>query len=179
MLLPQRDDRVVPSGSGTMDNTLTRIVDFLVSIGIPTAACELAGDTFLPAVCIQAGGLVYDPHRLRWPGDLLHEAGHIAVTPAELRAALNDALDDAAAAPEAGEVEAIAWSWAALVHLGLAPEVLFHAEGYKGRSEQLKLTYSLGVFPGVAGLARCGMTASGPFAEPGVARYPAMQRWLR
>jgi hypothetical protein len=31
------------------------------------------------------GGLVYDWERLTWPGDLLHEAGHIAVIPAALR----------------------------------------------------------------------------------------------
>ncbi len=163
-----------------MDPTLATIVDFLSTIGIPVQTGELPGETFLPAIRITGGGLLYDAQRLRWPGDLLHEAGHIAITPAAQRAGLNDALAGQDAAPHAGEVEAIAWSWAALVHLGLPPELLFHPEGYKGQSAGLMLTYTMGIYPGAAGLARAGMTSADMVAAgERVAQYPAMHRWLR
>lgn len=160
--------------------TVATIVDFLQSIGITVQSGEVSGDTFLPAIRITGGVLVYDAQRLRWPGDLLHEAGHIAITPAAQRAGLTDALDGNDLAPHAGEVEAIAWSWAALVHLGLPPELLFHPEGYKGQSAGLMLTYSMGIHPGAVGLARAGMTsADAASAAGGVAQYPAMHRWMR
>lgn len=159
-------------------SSLEAVVGFLQRIGIPVRAGELTSDTFLPAVRIVGGTLVYDRARLRWPGDLLHEAGHIAVTPRHRRTALNDALDGAEAAPHGGEVEAIAWSWAAAMHIGLAPEELFHPDGYKGQSAGLLMSYSLGVFPGAFGLAQTGMTEVGPGVDA-AARFPAMRCWLR
>jgi hypothetical protein len=163
-----------------MREPLATIVEFLESIGIPTRRGEVCADSFLPAVRIADGGLVFDPHNLRWPGDLLHEAGHLAVTPAAQRAALSDALDAAEAAPHGGELEAIAWSWAAAVHLKLPPDLLFHSGGYKGQSASLLMSYSLGVYPGAHGLAQAGLTRVGAdAAEAGVAAYPNMLRWLR
>jgi hypothetical protein len=163
-----------------MNDSLQRIVGFLLQIGIPVRAGFVGDDTFLPAVRIEAGGLVYDPLRLRWPSDLLHEAGHIAVTPPERRAALDGALDGGEATAFGGEVEAIAWSWAAAMHLGLAPEALFHTDGYKGQSDGLLMSFSLGVCPGAYGLAQLGMTLIGDAARAaGTAPYPAMLCWLR
>ena len=163
-----------------MSDTRSRIVDFLASIGISTRPGTVAIDSFLPAVRIERGGLIFDPERLRWPADLLHEAGHIAVTPPALRAGLDGALDGGEAAPHGGELEAMAWSWAATMHLGLAPEELFHSEGYKGQSAGLLLSYSLGVCPGAFGLAQAGMTLVGEAAvAAGVSPYPNMLRWLR
>ncbi len=163
-----------------MSDPLDIIVGFLDAIGIAARPGTVADDAFLPAIRIENGGLVFDAQQLRWPGDLLHEAGHIAVTPPAGRPGLGDALAAAEAAPHGGEVEAMAWSWAAAVHLGLAPEVLFHPEGYKGQSVGLMLTYSQGVYPGAFGLAQTGMTLVGAAAvAAGVAPYPNMLRWLR
>lgn len=163
-----------------MATALDSIVGFIRSIGIPVQQGQVGDDAFLPGVRIVAGGLVFDPQRLRWPSDLLHEAGHIAVTPADLRAGLDDALESSAIAPHAGEVEAMAWSWAAALHLGLPPEQLFHPDGYKGQSAGLLMSYSLGVCPGAFGLSQAGMTALGETAlAAGVQPYPHMQRWLR
>ncbi len=162
-----------------MQTTLDTIVQFLRSIGLVVEPAVLHGDTFLPAVRIVEGGLRYDPERLQTPGDLLHEAGHIAITPANTRAALCDALDDQHADAMTHEVEAIAWSWAALVHLGLPGEVLFHPAGYKGQSAGLLLSYSLGVYPGAAGLARLGLCdLPAQAAVNGTQPYPDMHRWL-
>lgn len=160
------------------DRALAAILGFLDEIGIGVRAEDLPEGTFLPAIRIVGGSLIYDPARLRWPGDLLHEAGHIAVTPRARRAALHDALDGDEAAEHGGEIEAIAWSWAAAMHIGLAPEELFHPEGYKGQSAGLLMSYSLGVCPGAFGLAQAGMTAVGQEVEA-ADRYPRMQRWLR
>jgi hypothetical protein len=163
-----------------MDPMIDRIVGFLRDIGLPVREGEVGESAFLPGLLIEAGVLVFDRHRLAWPGDLLHEAGHIAVTPSAQRALLPDALDDLSALAHGGEAEATAWAWAASVALGLDPAVLFHEGGYHGRSADLVTTFSLGVYPGSQGLVHAGMTAFEPQARAlGVAPYPHMTRWLR
>lgn len=157
-----------------------RIADFLRGIGLPVREEAVPGDAFLPGVQVQGGGIVFDPARLAWPGDLLHEAGHIAVTPAARRHELPSLLDGHPINAPGGEIEATAWAYAACVHLGLPASVLFHAGGYHGRSEALAMTYSIGVFPGSAGLAAHGLTLVGEQArERGLPPYPHMLRWLR
>ncbi|KFN46551.1 hypothetical protein [Arenimonas metalli] len=159
---------------------LDRIVAFLRGIGITVREAELDDDAFLPGVRVADGALLFDRARLRWPGDLLHEAGHLAVLPPGLRAAMSNDLAGHDDVPHAGEIEATAWAYAATVAIGLAPAVLFHEGGYHGKSASLAMTYSIGVFPGVHGLVQAGMTASGTeAAQRGETTYPAMQRWLR
>ena len=163
-----------------MSTDLDAIIDFLAEVGISVREGVPPAGSFLPGVAIACGGLIFDRDRLRWPGDLLHEAGHVAVTPRALRGSLEGTLNTEDAIENAGEVEAIAWSWAALQHLGLAPEVLFHPEGYRGRAAGLLLSYSLGVCPGAFGLAQAGMTLLGASAhQAGLPPYPHMTRWLR
>lgn len=156
------------------------ITDFLTSIGLPHAEMRLAGATPLPGVTIESGRLLFDPSQLPWPGDLLHEAGHIAVTPEALRPTLRARLETQASVPHAGEVEATAWAFAAIVALGLEPTILFHEGGYGGSSRGLAFTFSHGVYPGAAGLEAAGMTVCGVAARArGVSPYPHMIRWLR
>jgi hypothetical protein len=165
-----------PGGHALVD----AIAAFLSSIGLPPAEMPLPRASSLPGVAIDAGRLLYTRTGLVWPGDLLHEAGHIAVTPGSLRPALRDRLDAEALAPHAGEVEATAWAYAATVALGLEPTVLFHAGGYRGASQRLAFTYANGVYPGAAGLEAAGMTLCGEAARVrGVPAYPHMIRWLR
>lgn len=158
-----------------MPTELTRcLIDFLSGIGIEVRDGEVPADSFLPGIRLVAGTLVVDRGALRWPGDLLHEAGHIATTPAALRSALDDRIEDDPTVEHRGEAEAGAWAWAALMHLGLPAEVLFHEGGYHGHAASLALTYSMGVYPGASGLAHAGMTRL-----TGEGRYPQMLRWLR
>ncbi|HWY24559.1 MAG TPA: hypothetical protein VNX47_06550 [Nevskia sp.] len=157
-----------------------RIVAFLRGIGIEVIEGEVPQDSFLPGLRIAAGRLVYDPARLCWPGDLLHEAGHLAVMPAALRGLLDDRIEVPPEAEHAGEIEAMAWSYAAVRALELDPAVLFHQGGYRGHSEGLLLSFGLGVYPGSGGLQAAGMSLSpAQAAAAGTQPYPSMQRWLR
>lgn len=157
-----------------------RIIAFLREAGIEVVETPVPTDSFLPGVLIRAGTLWVDRATLRWPGDLLHEAGHIAVTPAALRASLDAALETEALAPHAGEVEATAWAYAAVTYLGLDPALLFHEGGYGGHAEGLRTAYALGVYPGAFGLAQAGLARIGDAARAeGVAPYPHLLRWLR
>lgn len=156
-----------------------RIVDFLRGIGLVVEDGPVPDDAFLPGIRILAGRIVVDRGKLAWPGDLLHEAGHIAVTPASARARLSDGLEESEHS-HAGEMEATAWAYAAIRFLDLDPAVLFHAGGYHGRSESLVTTYGAGVYPGCMGLSQAGMTLLAPqAAEKGAKPYPDMVRWLR
>src|SRR5215470_17845326 len=125
---------------------LDTILAFLADIQIPVGEGPVPADSVLPGIRLVRGTLVYDRAALRWPGDLLHEAGHIAVTPAALRPVLSGALESPVEAPHAGEVEATAWAYAAAVHLGLPPAALFHECGYRGHSAGLILTFGRGVY---------------------------------
>lgn len=155
------------------DELLRTILPFLAQIGLIAREGAVPADSFLPGVCIRGGELVFDRARLQWPCDLLHEAGHLAVTPAAQRAALMDTLQSTP--PHGGEVEALAWSFAAATHLAIPASVLFHGDGYRGKGEALALSYSMGVYPGAHGLVQCGLAATDSTAP----RYPALLRWLR
>lgn len=162
------------------DRTSGKILTFLAEIGISATEGEIADDTFLPGIEVQSGSLVVDITKLKYEGDLLHEAGHIAVSPAAMRSELSGKVDLAEAAPHLVELEAILWSYAACLHLGIDPRVVFHEAGYHGRAAALLQNFELGVFPGVDGLVAAGMTLSADAAAvSGERPFPAMQRWLR
>ena len=162
-------------------NPLTnKITDFLTTIGIEIAAARLGDECFLPGIVVEKGRLLVDEPKLKYPGDLLHEAGHLAIAPASVRTDLSGEVVIPGANMDAVEIQVTAWAYAAIVHLGLEPQVLFHEGGYKGKSESLILTFSLGVFPGANGLAEMGMTVTGENARRlGVEPYPNMLKWLR
>jgi hypothetical protein len=67
-----------------------KAVDFLRSIGIPVHFHSQEGFCFLPGISIINGEIVVDMKRMKYPGDILHEAGHIAIVPADERALLNE-----------------------------------------------------------------------------------------
>lgn len=162
-------------------NDLTQtIADFLTEIGIPTVSAKLDEETFLPGIAVKNGGLLVDEEKLAFPGDLLHEAGHLAVAPADLRGELSDEVVLPGINADVLEAQAIAWSYAACVHLEIDPRVVFHEGGYKGKAESLLFGFSLGMFVGLNGLEANKMTFSERTAhETGVLPFPAMQKWLR
>jgi hypothetical protein len=152
------------------------IVDFLVGIGIPVRTETVTGPTAVPGITIAEGGLVVDPDAAHHPGDLLHEAGHLALLPPSERAVASGVLP-----PEAGALElgAICWSVAAARHLGLDLATVFHPDGYRGEADWLVETYDAGLAPGLPLLVWAGLTWE-PGTEPAGERpFPAMRRWLR
>ncbi len=157
------------------DPVTARILAFLDEIGIPFATDIVPEGSFLPAIAIRNGALVYDPARLTWPGDLLHEAGHIAVTDPALRPTLSEVPSS-----PAEEMSAIGWSYAAALAIGLDPAVVFHEQGYRGDSASLLENFAEGLYLGVPMLEWYGMTwHERNAAEHGAEPYPHMQSWLR
>ena len=160
------------------------IFDFIAKIGLDIREASLPDDTFLPGIVLREGGLLVDPQKLRWPGDLLHEAGHLAVLPADVRPQAHDDAPEVEGIAHAGELEAMAWAYAAAVELGLPMERLIHEGGYRGKSRELLQMYAFGVYPGLRGLCESGMTAAPGFASGADdvgddIRYPRMRHWLR
>ena len=156
------------------------ILAFLRDVGLRVHEAALPADTFLPGIRLVDGGLVVDPERLAWPGDLLHEAGHLAVLPPDVRAIAHDDLVDETTVPHAGEPEAMAWAWAAAMAIGLPPDVLLHEGGYHARSRDILQMYAFGIYPGLRGLCEAGLAEAHGFTPvTGDAVYPAMRRWLR
>ncbi|MBB4098592.1 hypothetical protein [Sphingomonas kyeonggiensis] len=152
-----------------------RILVFLEEIGIPVSRGRIEGDSFLPGIEVRDGGLMLDSERAFYPGDLLHEAGHIAVTDPAERPTLSEVRDD-----PGEEMAAIAWSYAAARAIGIDTQVLFHADGYKGEGAALATAFDNGAGPGAPLLQFYGMTAEAHQAEAlGLPAYPQMARWLR
>jgi hypothetical protein len=144
-----------------------RMVAFLEGIGLSVRAGAISERSFLPGVTIEGGVLVFDEKRLLYPGDLLHEAGHLAVLTPDARSQVN-----ADAGPDAGfEMGAIAWSYAVALHLEIDPAIVFHEAGYRGQSAAILENFAAARYIGVPILEWVGLTT--------VQTYPIMRRWLR
>jgi hypothetical protein len=156
------------------DPLTERLTAFVRSIGIEVRAATLPDKTFLPGLDIRHGAILVDAVRLTYPGDILHEAGHLAVTDPAARSAPT-------LAPDGGdEMTSIAWSYAALRHLGLDPAIVFHDKGYKGGAAALIENFTTGHYLGVPLLQLYGMALEPKRAAAiGVEPYPHMLRWLR
>lgn len=162
------------------DELVNRIAGFLTEVGIEVAPARLSQDSFLPGIQVLNGRLLVDETKLIYPGDLLHEAGHLAVAPGDLRHDLSGEVIIPGVDMNEVEAQATAWAYAATIHLGLDTRLLFHEGGYRGQSEGLIFTYGAGVYPGAFGLQEMGMTAGREMARRlGVAEYPRMLKWMR
>ena len=146
---------------------MQRILDFLARIGIAARTATITEETFLPGIRVERGTILYDPARMTYPGDLLHEAAHIAFTPSAQRESMSDDVGT-----DAGdEMAALAWSYAAAVHLNLDPAIVFHDGGYKGGSHALLENFGQRRYVGVPLLQWAEMTTYETF--------PTMTKWMR
>jgi len=156
------------------DPLTERLAAFVRDIGLPLRAAALPADTLLPGLDIRDGAVVVHEARLAHPGDILHEAGHLAVSdPAERNVPQ--------LSPNAGdEMASIAWSYAALRYLDLDPAIVFHPDGYKGGSAAIISNFGAGLYFGVSLLQYYAMSYEPRYAaEKGVAPFPHMLRWVR
>lgn len=156
---------------------LDKILLFLDEIGINFQLEPLAKDTFLPGLCLRNGALIIDTDQLTYPGDILHEAGHLACMPPDIRATMSDNLEsnDMHAG---GEMMAIAWSYAACKHIGFDPALVFHEHGYKGSARHLIESFDNNQCLGLPLLQWCGMSYDQATADRlGAEAFPAMVSW--
>lgn len=155
------------------------ITGFLTQIGIDFAFRRLDGPTFMPGVGLENGMILIDTDKLTYPGDILHEAGHIATTPPGLRPAMNGELPGTVD-NQAGEIMSQAWCYAACVYLGIDPHIVFHKAGYRGGSEHIIRNFETGAEVGVPALQWLGMTYEKKNAEKlNTLAFPHMFRWMR
>ena len=158
----------------TFANPLTeRLATFVRGIGIEVRTATLTEPTFLPGLDIRHGAILVDEPRLTYPGDILHEAGHIAVAdPAERHApTLSPSPGD--------ELATIAWSYAALRQLDVDPAAVFHP-AFKGGGASIIENFTAGHYIGVPLLQAYGMSCE-PHraAKKGLPPFPHMLRWMR
>lgn len=153
-------------------SVLKNIFLFLREIGIAVEEMPVPLGLPVPGVQLQNGGLRVDQEALLYPGDLLHMAGRLAVMKPSSRV-------QEFPAPEgpAEEMAALAWSYAAAIHIGLPPEVVFHSHGYRGQSYALLQGYRGGRGVGAPMLGWLGMTTVA--AQGRLSIYPQMLCWLR
>ncbi len=155
---------------------VARIAEFLTQVGLAVRPGAVAEGAVLPGIDVEKGALVVDEARLLYPGDILHEAGHLAVARPDRRGALDHNVGDDAAE----EMMAIAWSYAAALAAGIDPALVFHEHGYKGGGPHILEHFQEGRFFGVPMLEWVGMTHDRKqAARLGRPVFPAMERWIR
>lgn len=152
-----------------------KVLPFFEQIGLPFCLQTIAFETFLPGIGLHQGKLWIDKEQLAAPGDVLHEAGHYAVTRTKNRVDLgqadlvdNDELNGK-------ELTAMLWSYAVCLHLAIDPTVVFHKDGYKGQSEMILGEYAKQNYFGLPLLQWMGLAH---YPDEGL-QFPKMKQWLR
>ena len=155
-------------------------IEFINSIGIETTFRKIGNKSFLPGLLITKGMIIIDRDVLEHPGDILHEAGHIAVVPAADRSSLSEKSIIKRKDREMEEIMAIAWSYAACIHLLIDPFFVFHEEGYRGGRDYITDSCSNKNYIGLSMLEKIGLTTNEKNAHRlRIASYPNMIKWLR
>ncbi len=163
--------------SSTDIAVLNKIFNFLRGISIPVDTVEINKEMFLPGLRIEKGVLQVDFTKLLFLGDILHEAGHIAITPIESRNSLSGSLEGEEFAA-ANEMAVLAWTYAACLEIGISPAIVFHPDGYKGDADNLLSNFEQGRYLGVPILQWYGMTKEKE-SEGNSVTFPKMIRWTR
>jgi hypothetical protein len=157
-----------------------KCIDFLHTIGIETTFRQIGAEGFLPGFLIQNGVIIIDKDKLEHPGDILHEAGHVAVIPSADRHRLTEKSIIERKDREVEEMMAIAWSYAASIYLDIDPSFVFHEEGYRGGSSYITESCSKKEYFGLNLLQSIGLTMNEKKAQRAqVLAYPHMIKWLR
>lgn len=154
---------------------LAVIIRFLRGLGFRIRLAPIAEPTVLPGIKLENGVMVIDGRALLSPGDVLHEAGHLAVMSPARRQKVSGRFDSS----HAEEMMALAWSYAAATELGIEASVVFHAQGYRGGGPSLAESFKKGATLGVPGLCWLGLTREPRTATSAAdSVYPRMSSWL-
>lgn len=174
--------------------TRDKVMQFLNRIGI-CARFENGATGFSEGCCIVHGALHVDPDcRI---STILHEAGHLAITPGCFRSRMTGNLyagqremlkivDEAGVFPDdilyraviqSSDPEATAWAWAAGTELGLPHEEIVRDDEYGGDGESIRLALKMRAYLGVHGLAHAGFCAIRE--RNGIAAWPHLHFWTQ
>lgn len=157
---------------------IKKITTFLEKAGLKLEFKDLDDSTFLPGIHVKNGTLQIDKEKLLYPGDLLHEAGHLALLAPEERAKITGNIEPGENKQKSLEMGVICWSWAALVHLQLDPKVVFHDNGYRGASNYYIQMFSTGQFIGLP-LLQWAELCKHQSDTTDLPPFPHMVKWLR
>jgi len=158
---------------------IKKVLKFLNEIGIDVIEKEV-NESFLPGLSLGPNCIYVDYDKLLYPGDILHEAGHLAVTTSSERNKVGTSEMSPEWPTQAEEIGAILWSFAAVNHLQLPLEFVFHPNGYKNASEWFISNFNDENYIGLPFLEWIGITLSKDRAlKEGKEAFPAMQKWLR
>lgn len=180
-----------------IEGAFAKSVTFLERLGL-TIRVDPGVKGFLSGVEIRRGGLVVVQPDDDLASELLHEAGHLAVLPGMFRNEASDDLTDVMGIMEewmnrhwatihpddprirailqSGECEAVAWSYAAALAIGIDTRIPFR-RGFDGEGLSLHDQVASGYYFGVHGLAAGGMT---DLPRPrSITPFPRMKRWLQ
>jgi hypothetical protein len=156
-----------------------KVLSFLDKIGIEVVEKKL-NNTFLPGLDLGPNCIYIDFKKLLYPGDILHEAGHLAVTEAQERILIGTNKISKEWPTPGEEMGAILWSFAVTKHLDLPIEFVFHPNGYKNESDWLISNFNNEVYIGLPFLEWIGLTLSKEHAlKENKKAFPEMLKWLR
>lgn len=168
---------------------------FLRSIGIEVEVVPGVSG-FLRDIRIECGCILVDPVHNSVCGSMLHEGGHIAITPSVFRPLMTgDATESIGPAMDryieehptlgfeedpivrgivqAGDPEASAWSYAAAIAAGVDTMLPFQGF-FDDQGEEIHDMIAAGRYLGINGLRAAGMIETrGPNA------FPKMLRWMQ
>jgi len=160
------------------ESSFSKIARFIRDIGLDLEFRPIDTPTFLPGIHIENGVVQADPEKLLYPGDLLHEAGHLALLPSEERKKITGNVEPGDNKQNSLEMGVICWTWAAILHLDIDPTVVFHKAGYHGASNYYIQMFSTGQFIGLPVLQwmeLCKHQSDTSDLEP----FPHMVKWIR
>ncbi|WP_428233113.1 hypothetical protein [Flavobacterium sp.] len=158
---------------------IKKVILFLNEIGIDIIEKELDG-TFLPGLSLGPNCIYIDYDKLLYPGDILHEAGHLAVTTSSERKIAGTSEMSPEWPTQSEEIGAILWSFAAANHLQLPLDFVFHPNGYKDESDWFISNFSDKNYIGLPFLEWIGLCVGKDRAlKEGKEPFPIMQKWLR
>jgi hypothetical protein len=177
-----------------------RVLKFLADIGLEFRLVDEANNGFINHIQIKNGVLLIDPYS---PApDILHEAGHLAVTPSRWRRLASGNMADvhrlmfydlnemnlhpdhplSRAAINSGDVEATAWAWAAGKHIGLEDHeiIVFNdPSAYNGDGKGIAFMLHSCTYFGIHGLQHAGFCRAGNFGYKHLPKYPELAFWLQ
>lgn len=175
---------------------LSQTIHFLNHIGLPTAIVdETPKSSFMPHLFIRHGTLEVTRDVLI--GDLLHDAGHLAVIPGRLRHLMHGNLyrsfeaifeqiadlphdhPEVVAMIHSDDPAATAWAWACGVHLGIPHEDIITDASFGDAGADIRCMLSHHQYVGIHALQSSGFCAAHGMCHPTLPVFPQLQFWVK